>query len=72
MDQWILMADLYLEYGSPEFMEEHSGEIYEDEPYLLSGGTVFVSWSYPESGDIDQADASVMDDYEDYHILYGS
>ena len=46
-DKWILMADLYLEYGSPEFMEEHSDEIYEDEPYLLSDGTVFVSWSYP-------------------------
>lgn len=64
LDQWILMADLYLEYGSQEFMEEHSGEIYEDEPYLLSYGTEFVSWSYPESGDIDQADASVMDNYE--------
>lgn len=64
LDQWILMADLYLEYGSQEFMEEHSGEIYEDEPYLLSYGTEFVSWSYPESGDIDQADASMMDNYE--------
>lgn len=64
LDQWILMADLYLEYGSPEFMEEHSGEIYEDEPYLLSGGTVFVLWSYPESGVISQGYASVPDDYE--------
>ena len=63
-DKWILMADLYLEYGSPEFMEEYSSVIYEDEPYLLSGGTVFVSWSYPESGVIDRDDASVMDDYE--------
>ena len=63
-DKWILMADLYLEYGSPEFMEEHSDEIYEDEPYLLSDGTVFVSWSYPESGVINSSGASVMDDYE--------
>ena len=64
MDKWILMADLYLEYGTPEFMEEHSNEIYEDEPYLLSYGTEFVSWSYPESGVIDRPDASVTDDYE--------
>ena len=64
LDQWILMADLYLEYGSPEFMEEYSGEIYEDEPYLLSDGTVFVSWSYPESGVINSSGASVTDDYE--------
>ena len=63
-DKWILMADLYLEYGSPEFMEEHSDEIYEDEPYLLSDGTVFVSWSYPESGVINSSGASVTDDYE--------
>ena len=64
LDKWILMADLYLEYGTPEFMEEHSNEIYEDEPYLLSYGTEFVSWSYPESGVIDRPDASVTDDYE--------
>ena len=64
LDKWVLMADLYLEYGTPEFMEEHSDQIYEGNPYLLSDGTVFVSWSYPESGYIDQADASVMDDYE--------
>ena len=64
LDQWILMADLYLEYGSPEFMEEYSSVIYEDEQYLLPGGTVFVSWSYPESGVIDRDGASVMDDYE--------
>ncbi len=63
-DKWILMADLYLEYGSPEFMEEYSDEIYEDEPYLLPDGTGFVSWSYPESGVIDSSGASVMDDYE--------
>ena len=63
-DKWILMADLYLEYGSPEFMEEYSDEIYEGEPYLLSEGTGFVSWSYPESGVIDSSYASVMDDYE--------
>lgn len=64
LDKWILMADLYLEYGTPEFMEEHSNEIYEDEPYLLSYGTEFVSWSYPESGVIDRPDASATDDYE--------
>lgn len=63
-DKWILMADLYLEYGSPEFMEEYSGEIYEGEPYLLPDGTVFVSWSYPESGVIDSSGASVTDDHE--------
>ena len=64
LDQWILMADLYLEYGSSEFLEEHSGEIYEDEPYLLSAGTIFVLWSYPESGVISPGYASVPDDYE--------
>ena len=43
-DKWILMADLYLEYGSPEFMEEYSGKYmkmslicFQTEQYLYHG-----------------------------------
>lgn len=48
---WILMADVYLDYDSRQFREDHEGEILPGEEQVLPQGEKVVFWSYPCSGE---------------------
>lgn len=47
---WILMADVYLDYDSRQFREDHEEEILTGEEQVLAEGEKVVFWSYPCSG----------------------
>ena len=48
---WILMADVYLDYDSRQFREDHEEEILTGEEQVLAEGEKVVFWSYPCSGE---------------------
>src|SRR5699024_4105297 len=48
---WILMADVYLDYDSRQFREDHEEEILPGEEQVLAEGKKVVFWSYPCSGE---------------------
>ena len=48
---WILMADVYLDYDSRQFREDHEEEILPGEEQVLAEGEKAVFWSYPCSGE---------------------
>lgn len=48
---WILMADVYLDYDSRQFREDHEEEILPGEEQVLAEGERVVFWSYPCSGE---------------------
>lgn len=48
---WILMADVYLDYDSRQFREDHEEEILPGEEQVLPQGEKVVFWSYPCSGE---------------------
>ena len=48
---WILMADVYLDYDSRQFREDHEEEILPGEEQVLAEGEKVVFWSYPCSGE---------------------
>ena len=48
---WVLMADVYLDYDSRQFREDHEEEILPGEEQVLPQGEKVVFWSYPCSGE---------------------
>ena len=48
---WVLMADVYLDYDSRQFREDHEEEILPGEEQVLAEGEKVVFWSYPCSGE---------------------
>lgn len=48
---WVLMADVYLDYDSRQFREDHEEEILTGEEQVLAEGEKVVFWSYPCSGE---------------------
>ena len=62
--KWILMADLFLEYSSPEFMQEFADDIIESDPQILPADIPFVIWTYPESGEIREVNHTLPEDFE--------